>query len=103
MTNLQDVSNSLLQNRAPVDAPNPPEVSAVLVPEVDPDEIVFELRELTNDTVRLIDVRSFEHHPRRREGNVVTQKCPPSSHLRCDRIKSRHFRDHHDPIDTLDH
>jgi len=103
MTNLQNIANPFLQNRTPIDIPRPFELCPVLVPEVHPDEIVFKPRELTDDAIRLSDVWSFEHHPCRREGNVVAQKGSSRGHLRCDGIKRRLLRNHQDPIDTLGH
>ena len=85
----------------PVNVKRSSEPCPALVPELHPDEVVFEPREPPNDTVRLGDVRSFEHHPRRREGNVVTQERSSSSHLRCDGVKIRLFGSHHNPIDAL--
>ena len=101
MTHLQDVTNPFLQDRMPINVPRPSELCPVLVPEVHPDEVVFAPRELTNDTVGLSEIRSFEHHPRRREGNVVTQECSSRTHLACDGVESCAFRRQHNPIDTL--
>lgn len=74
-----------------------------LISELHPNEEVFETRVLANDTVGLSNVRSFEDHPCRREGDVVTQECSSPTHLLCNGIKSRDFWSHHDPIDTLSH
>ena len=101
MTNLQNIANPFLQNGTPINVPRPFELCPVLVLEVHPDEIVFKPRELTKDAVRLSDVWSFEHHPRRREGNMVAQEGSSSGHLRCDGIKKCLLRNHRDPIDTL--
>jgi len=103
MTDLQDITNPFLQDGAPVNVKRPSELCPVLVSEVHSDEVVFGPRELTNNTVGLSDIRSFEHHPRWRESNVVTQERSSRSHLRCNGIKRSLFRGHHDPIDTLGH
>jgi hypothetical protein len=101
MTNLQDITNTFLQDGMPVNIKSPSELCPVLIPEVHPDEVVFEPRVLTDDTVRLSNIRSFEHHPRRGEGDVVTQERSFSSHLPCEGIKKRLFRRHHNPVDAL--
>ena len=64
---------------------------------------MFKARELANDAIRLCDVRSFEYHPRWREGDVVTQECCSSSHPCCEGIKEPLFRGQYYPIDTLGH
>lgn len=64
---------------------------------------MFKARVLANNAVRLCDVRSFEYHPRWREGDVVTQEGCSSSHPCCEGIKEPPFRGHYYPIDALGH
>lgn len=102
-TNLQNVANPFLQDGVPVDVPRPFELCTVLILEVHSDEEVFKARELANDTVRLCDVWSFEHHSRWHKGDVVTQECCSSCHPSCERIKEPLFWRYCYPVNTLGH
>ena len=64
---------------------------------------MFKAREPANDAVRLCDVRSFEHLPRWRKGDVMTQECCSASHPRCEGIEEPLLRSHCYPVNTLGH